>query len=123
MCLQCITEARTVSEDFLPGYFLMVSTKNHPDWEEGKYGLIIMNDPSFVFSIPEKNNCTACDLLRDELNEYTTVESGYDLVRAARKVGYRPDRHGFLSGFLVKRMQKLGLLKDNSKTEWLDWAK
>ena len=119
MCLQCVTNAKTISEEFLPGYYLMISKKDHPNWPKGYYGLVICNDPSYVFSQPEKNNCNACDKMRDELEEQTTIEGAYDLVRAAKKVGYRPSRHGFLTCFLVRRMQKLGLLKDNSKTDWL----
>lgn len=119
MCLQCLVDAEVVSEDFLPGYYLMVAKKDHEEWNMTEYGLVEVNDPTFIFSIPEKNNCNSMEKLREELDGYCSIDSAYNLVRAAKKVGYRPKTHGFLACFLLSRMQKMGLLKDNSKTDWL----
>ena len=49
MCLQCETKARTIVKEVLPGYSLMKSMVDHPDWPIGHYGLVRSDDPDFVW--------------------------------------------------------------------------
>ena len=50
MCMQCVVDALVVIEDILPGYALMISTKDDPRWPKGSFGLVYCNDPDFVWA-------------------------------------------------------------------------
>lgn len=52
MCMQCSTNAVEVARDVIPGYTLYQATKGHRNWPVGWYGLVLCNDPEFVFSGP-----------------------------------------------------------------------
>lgn len=53
MCLQCCTDAVTIKENILPGYFLVKASKTYcNDWKEGQLGLVRQNDPDFVWDNP-----------------------------------------------------------------------
>jgi hypothetical protein len=57
MCMQCVTEAVRHGEPF-PGFSLYRATKTDEGWfpvgrwEAGQWGLVEMNDPSFLFTVP-----------------------------------------------------------------------
>lgn len=117
MCEQCVTNAETVLAEALPGYALMRARVGSSAWPEGWYGLVVRNDPEFVFQGPllkdplagfsdeEINACSA------ELEEASTVFSaaaqglqdsmsslpaltGYELISACVQVGYDIKRDG-----------------------------
>lgn len=52
MCLQCAAKAVVVKANILPGFSLMQSTFDTPQWPLGHYGLVESNDPTFVFAGP-----------------------------------------------------------------------
>lgn len=50
MCEQCSAETETICEDLLPGWALVVATKDGDMMKAGDYGLIEINDPTFIIS-------------------------------------------------------------------------
>ena len=121
MCLQCLTKAVTVKKDILPGYILKkarldyVGQGNSPSWLKGQFGLIKMNNPDFVWTNPGVN---PIDGLTDRqinsieeskwkravewMKKVEIIEKNfkdepmicYEFIRACKKAGYRPARHG-----------------------------
>jgi hypothetical protein len=128
MCLQCITKSKVIQKDVLPGFTLRQSTVDHEEWPLGWYGLVEMNDPTFVFPGPllpdtteghsdeELNDlpdfpagynefCAAADVLAEKL--VGDPMSGYRLVDACMQVGYKMDDghvHYWLMNFLAKKV-------------------
>lgn len=136
MCLQCMTKAKMLIKDVLPGYFLMKATVHHNDWPKGYYALVQCNDPDFIwegkplldplFNISDKK----LDLLSnknplwkksDKFFEYIEkIESkfitdpiqGYELIEACIKAGYDMEKHGkrplcWLSHHMALKLKKI----------------
>lgn len=114
MCLQCCAEAVFVG-DLMPGWALMRSTKDHEDWPIGQFGLIQINNPAFVFPGPLVRNppdgapppevarfYDAIHALEDVL--VTDPVTGWELVEAARGVGYDRSRDGRFAVWLMTRL-------------------
>lgn len=113
MCLQCLTKARSVKKNVIPGYTLMRSTVDHKDWHAGDYGLVVCNDPDFVFKgKPTPDPSRGKNLDKDKKaferwkkwssqveavmeNFLCPPERGYRLYKACLKTGYRPHRDGY----------------------------
>jgi hypothetical protein len=112
MCLQCLVDP-VAWHDVIPGYSLMKATKPHPDWQ--KWGLVHINDPSFVWEVdPVKDPNFELDPLDVETYEREVVNdfdywdavdifeqsikcspmSGYHLVKACMDAGYVPEADG-----------------------------
>jgi len=110
MCLQCLTKAKTIHKNVLPGFSLMQSTVKTDEWPLGWYALVEMNDPSFVFPgpvLPDTTDglsdealnamdgfpagydefCASADVLGEKL--VSDPVSGYRLVRACMEAGYQ----------------------------------
>jgi len=113
MCLQCLTKARIIKRDILPGYTLMKATVGHKDWGLGWYGLVQRDDPDFVFPLrPLPDPSRGKNLDKDEKAYKSWMlwaketdwmetffkcdpETGYALYKACLRAGYRPKRDGF----------------------------
>jgi hypothetical protein len=107
-----------VKEQILPGYFLVMATKEIEEWPKGWYGLVQCNDPDFVWkgrprplhlynlsdkeikAIPiktlkkwNKEEYKFIDEIEDQF--VTDPMKGYQLVAACKKAGYNPKKHGY----------------------------
>jgi hypothetical protein len=121
MCLQCETEAVNLGE-IVPGYVLMQARKDHPDWPVGWFGVVDINDPTFVFQWTP-----VCDpyfgrddeaflLCLDEVIEAgckASIFEAYRFVEACVKVGFDPEEGGF-EAWLV---HKMGLVFEKYKEQ------
>jgi hypothetical protein len=104
MCESCVAEVDEIGE-FLPGFFLVRSSNNLVEgFEKGKFGIVIQNGPSFIFSeFPKKDPDpdNACDdetgwqdwteslnRFKDEIEGYGSFNEIYDLVAACIDCGY-----------------------------------
>lgn len=112
MCLCCLTKAKTIRKDILPGYNLLKGMIDHPDWPLGYYALQRWNDPDFVFrEIPRMDPSHGVSLKKNEkaykaylvwAKEVDDMEDtfecspelGYILYKACLKAGWRPKRDG-----------------------------
>lgn len=116
MCLQCATDAASYGE-VLEGWFLMKSTKPHPDWDG--WALVQCNDPTYVWNFDLIKDPEA-HLTEDEVNEikYSSPEwhrweefyqitekfnnvlreshpvTGWELVNSCIKAGYDLEEDG-----------------------------
>jgi len=113
--MQCTVDAQPVLWDIVPGYHLFVSTQTvpeEPDWPKGWYGLLRQNDPEFIFYVDVKDFKFPGTDLTEVCDSFdTTPMRGYDFVRACRKAGYNPKRHGYhiyvwFIGHMVKELKK-----------------
>lgn len=129
MCLQCLTKAKIIVQDVLPGYGLVKAMVGHDDWPKGFYGLVRCNDPDFIwegrplidplFNMPGKQINSLqknSRLLRQNRDFFDLVEkmepqfevspeSGYFLYKACKKDGYNEKKHGYrLLCWLVHHM-------------------
>jgi hypothetical protein len=125
MCLQCTTQATVVKADILPGFSLMQSQLDSPEWPKGFYGLVETNDPTLVFAGPLLKDPThslgddelnalpgfpagtdefdaAAWLLRDQL--VLDAVTGWRIVQACIERGYRPAEDGYLHRWLMQYM-------------------
>jgi len=97
--MQCVVDAQPVIRNIVPGYHLYVSTKTvseAPEWPKGWYGLLRQNDPEFIFCVDVKDFKLPGTNLDDVYDSfYTTPMRGYDFVRACKKAGYNPKKHGY----------------------------
>jgi hypothetical protein len=98
MCLQCVAESEEVIRDIVPGYALHRGTKDVPDeWPVGHYGVVKMNDPMFVFPLPD--DATEDDILMSALDMSDkfgfSLWEGYDFTAACVAAGYVPDTDGY----------------------------
>jgi hypothetical protein len=93
----------------------MKATKPYDGWT--KWAFVICNDPEFIWSTdpspePNMNDFDSWGIWSEGAMEFFHHLKGdplwgYRLVKACRKVGYRPDRHGSLGYWLWDRMGKL----------------
>ena len=118
MCLQCTVEAENLGL-VLPDWHLMRSTKDHPRWPIGHWGLVRSNDPDFVWSseptpdplhgVPDDQweewfaaNAGTAAYERTMSREPADFSAafvcepsvGWDLVRACITLGYDPEESG-----------------------------
>lgn len=49
MCEQCSAGCKTYNKKIFDKYFLVVATKDGDVMEKGDYGLVVCNDPEFLF--------------------------------------------------------------------------
>lgn len=125
MCLQCSADAVKLKSDAVPGFSLMVSQKDTPEWPKGWYGLVEINDPLCVFEGPLVRDPTI-GLTEDQLDvmpeypegydEYEAgakrlrnalvlpAEAGYRLVLACMERGYNPKESGHLQFWLLNHL-------------------
>lgn len=74
MCEQCLTNPIYFGEP-LPGLYLARARRDGNDWKKREWGLIEINDPSFVWtSTPTVNPCFGMDL--DEIEAYVEAHPG-----------------------------------------------
>lgn len=124
MCLQCETDAVSLKDDILPGFYFVQARKHHEDWPAGWYGLVECNDPAFIWEkkpLPEPKKETDGGV--DEWMKWfdnvvsptydSFLESGSDilayfrLVKACKKVGYDEEKDGFnIMCWLVNHLSK-----------------
>lgn len=127
MCLQCMTKARMIVKDVLPGYGLVKATVGHEDWPKGWYGLVRCNnpdyiwegkplmDPTFYMTDEQINNLSSkgeradreffrlVEKMEPQFEE--SPELGYALYTACKKDGYNEKKHGYrLMPWLVHHM-------------------
>lgn len=131
MCLQCVTEAETIIEFPIIGYWLMQSKKGHPDWPEGYFGLVKCNDPDFVWegevyydpldemtddeidAIPkgdplwEKYWAFSEHVDRVEPAFSCRPELGYQFVNACIASGYNRHKDGYVLYWFISRIGKM----------------
>ena len=137
MCLQCMTEAETVLEFPILGYWLMRATVDHPEWPEGHFGLVKCNDPDFVWegeihydpldemtddeieALPkdgpewEKYWAFAKHIERIEPAFNCRPELGYQFVGACVASGYNIDEDGYVIDWFISRIGKMLEKKKN----------
>lgn len=122
MCLQCLSHAKLVKQNVLPGFSLMQATADTPEWPAGHFGLVQVNDPMVVFPGPllvdpakgmDEDELDAmpewpegCDEFMDAaqgLEQQLKVNAldGYALVTACTQVGYKPGSDGLLGFWLL----------------------
>lgn len=112
MCEQCMAKTRIIAEA-LPDWLLVKASQDGDVMKAGQYGLVRQNDPDFwwtgkpiKYTGDNKDNKKFWEIV--ELLDKTldcNPMTGYDLVRACKKAGYRPDKHGFrLASWLQNRM-------------------
>jgi hypothetical protein len=107
MCMQCMTAAETIDQDFLPGYALMIAMENSAvgpeEWPKGHYGLVKINNPTFVFPpVPDPRSDEFLELYH-QLSEqfFFPPEIGGALIAAAKQAGYEK---GLLLLWLMERV-------------------
>ena len=107
----------------------MQAKKDHPDWPVGWFGVVEINDPTFVFQGPpvcdpyfgrddddEEVEDEAFLLCLDEVIEAgckASVFEAYRLVEACVRVGFDPEEGGF-EAWLV---HKMGLVFEKYKEQ------
>ena len=132
MCEQC--SAATVNyvgkdgNQVLPGYFLVRATKDGREMKNGDWGLVVCNDPDFIWSItpvcdPDDGlTDEQIDALPDDKMRYrawekanrklkksldsASFDSSIRLGNAMRDVGYVPDNDGIASWWLCNYIAK-----------------
>src|SRR5581483_2364777 len=127
MCEQCMAETKTYGE-VLPRWWLVQATKNGHEMKAGDFGLVVCNDPDYIWPenlAPRKdpsfgmtdeefdNMTDETGVAWDEFNDYVEQFSkylnsdpltGWMLVNAAKEAGWSRETHGFLTGWLFHRM-------------------
>lgn len=116
MCLQCIAEAELIIEKVLKGdkysYSLMRSTKDNEEWPKGWYGLVICNDPQFIFDaeILKDDDSDNFHQASTKLEEGIITTSNYSTTIArlyddAKLNGYDKEQHGnHISSWLLNHL-------------------
>lgn len=104
MCNQCLTCCAYFGEP-LEGFTLARARRDAFDeWTTGQWGLIEVNDPTFVWSGTPKDCSGDDDCFPSESFLYAfsavNVMSGYNLVTAAIKAGYNTNEDGALEYWL-----------------------
>jgi hypothetical protein len=144
MCLQCTAEARILLEHAIPGYALMVATKDTEEWHTGQYGLVHINDPDFIWTGDPLIDPTeevsdeewdalsnddprrfAFDRLVDLVESMkpcfkTDPMTGFSFIQACMQDGYTPALHGrvVLYWFIDHIARKLEANKNNSAHQY-----
>ena len=140
MCEQCIADTVLIGgeKEVLPGWFLVKAQKDGHSMKAGNYGLVVCNDPSFIFNIEpavdpldgmsdeqiealDKNDVLwelskvwsqkAYDFTNNiELTYY--MMSVYELVSAGIKAGYNEEVDGYnFENWLFNHLGKF--IRDN----------
>lgn len=125
MYIQRLAEAASLKSNVLPGFTLMVSTKDTPLWPKGWYGLVESGDPVVVFEGPLLRDPTI-GLTEDDLDPMPCMPDGYEeysagakrlgftlrvppgagyrLVQASISQGYKPQEHGSIEFWLLNHL-------------------
>lgn len=128
MCLACDAEAVKICEVF-GKWLLYKSTVDHEDWAKDSYGLLIVNDPEFVWKgeiVPDPyaglidEECDQKDkedpigmkekskrfddaviAFRDCISmDSHWMKHSYNLINSAKEAGYDPDNYNFERWFI-----------------------
>lgn len=100
MCLQCVVKAKLVFEEqIVPGYWLFESTIVNEHWPLGYYGVVECNNPLFVYKQTDEKLSNSfgkweMDVLESTGDIAMKPMDGYRFIRACRKAGYKPKKHG-----------------------------
>ncbi len=128
MCEQCLAETKMYNDEkeVLPGFFLVRATKDGQFMKTGDWGLVMGNNPSFLFSsTPEKepfvvdeNNNDITDLKIWEewlgkvklfdfnLNQTNNnLKDSYLLVKSCYEAGYK-DNDGYVGYWLFSYLSQ-----------------
>lgn len=129
MCEQCLI-APLVWRDVLPGWTLVRARRQGNIMEVGHWGLIEMNDPTFIWTgKPRRDPTRGMDeaqeaayweaVTQEQLDELSAHESdvrevfseispmtGWKLVDACLRAGYKPDRDGAVELWLEDRLAR-----------------
>lgn len=126
MCEQCIAKTRSFRPRIVPGVRLVQATEDGSEMKTGDYGLVFINNPSFIFKITPEADPTngqsdeemdmdaffawdeKANIFREEI--YTSAESleaSYDLIEACILAGYIRLSSGFVSHWLFNRIGQL----------------
>lgn len=103
MCLQCIVQSEKVIDEIIPGYSIHRAKVEATNvWPADYYGLIDINNPTFVFpEIPTPPLDTddfpsPFDQLVINYNEVLlSAVEGYRFVKACMDAGYNLEDHGY----------------------------
>jgi hypothetical protein len=123
-----MAETKTYGE-VLPCWWLVQATKDGHEMKAGDYGLVVCNDPDYIWSgTPRKDpsfgmtdeefDNMSDDVGRewddfmdyvDELRKHFNSDpmTGYSLVTAAKEAGWDRETHGFLLVWLSHRMAEV----------------
>jgi len=132
MCLQCMTDAKVIKEDILPGYSLMQAQKEAEGWPKDWYGLVECNNPTVVFpniglepdlcddlsdeevdALPEnskewQSSLSLISYARKNLDQFKKIElkDSWRLVQACIQAGYNPEEDGLAECWLLNFIAK-----------------
>lgn len=121
MCLQCVAEAELVLQEVIPGYQFYVSQKENEEWPKGYYGVIVRNDPDFIFPCDfskseEKHSELPKGAFEAENWFYMDPYRGHRFVEACKQAGYDKEEDGWnVSLWFLKRVH--GMLKEERPNE------
>ena len=113
MCLQCVTTAKKLVDNVLPGYSLYQAVDGCQEWPKNWYGLVQRDDPDFIWEdkpIPDPTKGLS-DVEINNMDDHafslyhrtsekieksfkTDPMTGYNLVKACMSAGYDPDKDG-----------------------------
>jgi len=122
MCEQCLVNPLYFGE-VLPGWFLIRARREGTEMKVGQWGLVECNGPTFVWTTTPKPDPTVGLTEKQEREFWASLTeeqkkaeiaregdfddalvcnpfTGYKLVKAAMKKGYRRNTHGHLSSWL-----------------------
>ena len=123
MCLQCITKSKEIGR--FNNISVQISTEDHKNWPINTIGLVISNDPFFVFKditfkIDPYFELSDNEIIDDRWFEHTTVISqcekilkidpydGYQLYLNLLSDGYLPSKHGYnYLSYLIHKIAKM----------------
>lgn len=123
MCLQCIVDSKVVIESLFPNtpngkysYQLQVNDSiENEEWPKGWYGVVLCNDPEFVFPGPleEENDDNWLDISERGLDmvdrNILSMRRAWQIVDSAISAGYNPKEEPFeswLIDYCAKRLKE-----------------
>lgn len=143
MCDSCLAEALHYGE-VLPDWYLERATKDGVYFKAGWWGLVWMNEPSFVFTVTPEVTPRECEneddpdyealndalsdwldkfessvvCLREQMHDSLPFLDYYRLVQAGINKGYDPENHGSFQLWLVNHVaQYIAANPEPRKTE------
>jgi hypothetical protein len=136
MCDQCLTNSLYFGE-VLPGYQLIRARRKSDMMNVGDWGLVICNDPDYVWSSVPVMDPTS-GMTDDQMKQYFAEDSsrsvfftpdefidalygspnqGYSLVKAAMSIGYNFEEHGQFDYWLFDHIARYLLTHDGEPDE------
>lgn len=100
MCEQCCASTICIGE-LVPGWFLVLATKDGAVMKAGNYGLLRINDPDFIFTVKpvkdkfyhlsdeEINHLPLVDFLSNTRKLGEVHYSIYDSLKCSPEIGYK----------------------------------